>query len=509
MTTRAVAGNPAVVPRHRSRLTDEQLRAITAKSACVFIEAAPGSGKTTVAAQRFGLLRFATPVDSRAVVAVSFTRSATKELQQRVIRAWGFAALTPPHRIITIDTLLWEVLTFLLRAGHLTWPGGHTNLTVIDTWKLRLPHNWTRYQPSLKLDGRDVTTTAWWATEAKSRVLLAPFKAAVGDGVCTHDDVRRVLAYALDDPQLEAIVADRIAASVRALIVDEVFDANPLDLALVSSAADRGVSTTIIGDPWQALYRFRGAGPHLVPNLVEANDFATFPLTRSFRFITAQTQSMARMLREKVPLTVLPRAGQELDVVLAATWKELWNIGGDILPLSFGSPDSVPAAAALLLLDFVTSTAFGAAAVFRDEALTQLGIVDVSARTRLEPFFSDVVATLQEPVRSMAAEKRCINRAWDQLVAAIGTESQREFPRRHHSHTERLTLLRQHILSDPHRPVPGITIHQAKGREWRCVGVCLDDTDIDRLFHGLDETQETDRRLYVALTRGKELTVVV
>jgi DNA helicase-2/ATP-dependent DNA helicase PcrA len=75
--------------------------------AYTYIEAAPGSGKTTVAAERFGILRFSPNRDDRAVVAVSFTRSATAELGQRIRRRWGPSALAWPHRVVTLDTVLW------------------------------------------------------------------------------------------------------------------------------------------------------------------------------------------------------------------------------------------------------------------------------------------------------------------------------------------------------------------------------------------------------------------
>jgi DNA helicase II / ATP-dependent DNA helicase PcrA len=56
------------------QLTDAQVLA-AARTGGVFIEAHPGSGKTTVAARRFGVLRFgaARIHDARPVVAVSFT----------------------------------------------------------------------------------------------------------------------------------------------------------------------------------------------------------------------------------------------------------------------------------------------------------------------------------------------------------------------------------------------------------------------------------------------------
>jgi DNA helicase-2/ATP-dependent DNA helicase PcrA len=44
--------------------------------------------------------------------------------------------------------------------------------------------------------------------------------------VCTHDDVRTVLTAALASPHIAKVIADRLGATTRALIVDEIFDAN-------------------------------------------------------------------------------------------------------------------------------------------------------------------------------------------------------------------------------------------------------------------------------------------
>jgi len=123
-------------------LTDEQIVAAACDQPRVFLQAEPGSGKTTVAAQRFGKLRFRPRRrldrrrDDRAVVAVSFTRSATWELRQRVRRSWGPTALAWPHRICTLDTLVCDLLQDLLLAKLVRWPGGHTALDVHDSWKV-------------------------------------------------------------------------------------------------------------------------------------------------------------------------------------------------------------------------------------------------------------------------------------------------------------------------------------------------------------------------------------
>jgi DNA helicase-2/ATP-dependent DNA helicase PcrA len=68
---------------------------------------------------------------------------------------------------------------------------------------------------------------------------------------------------------------------------------------------------------------------------------------------------------------------------------------------------------------------------------------------------------------------------------------------------ERLASLAARLhAADP--LVPGMTIHQAKGREWNHVGVILSTNELARLSSGLDRETESDRALYVALTRARD-----
>src|SRR4051794_23935784 len=107
----------------RQQLTNEQRTAVTVGTPRVFIEANPGSGKTTVAAERFGVIRFEQRVvGSTATTAVSFTRSATSELHSRIQGRWGSSAVSWPHGVTTIDTLVSSIVQHLLRTGGIRWP---------------------------------------------------------------------------------------------------------------------------------------------------------------------------------------------------------------------------------------------------------------------------------------------------------------------------------------------------------------------------------------------------
>jgi len=57
--------------------------------------------------------------------------------------------------------------------------------------------------------------------------------------------------------------------------------------------------------------------------------------------------------------------------------------------------------------------------------------------------------------------------------------------------------------------VPGMTVHQAKGREWPVTGVRFTKSQIERLAGGLLEENPDDRLLYVDLTRARRAVRLV
>ncbi|MET8117668.1 UvrD-helicase domain-containing protein [Streptomyces prasinus] len=481
-------------------LTDEQLTAAGTPYRRLYIEAAPGSGKTTVAAQRFGIQRFHGS-DQRAVIAVSFTRSATAELRGRVLSQWGPSALAWPHRIVTLDTIVCDLLTYLLYTGHIRWPAGHRHLTVIDSWQVRLPSRWTRTEPTVTLDGNRVLTRGAQRARQANRPSTRDVSKALADGFCTHQDARHLLEMAMTISGVRDILLARIADTTRALIVDEIFDANALDLSLVRLAADAGLETTVVGDPWQALYGFRGARPDQVPDLVHEARFVQRRLRTSFRWKTPKQALLANQLRAGQGVALSPGRADDMDVLLALQWKPLWDAGCHVLPMAYGSATGqVHEAACTLLLSELTQQKLGVNATFHNDALTTLGI-DGEALERLRPSLQDVLADLAGTIS--------IAEIWASLNKNIGAETKRTLPKkRNYHHTERLENLRARLATPTSRLVPGLTAHQAKGREWDNVGVLLTDLEREVLRGGLIPTSEEHRKLYVALTRAKLATTL-
>ncbi|MCX5203201.1 UvrD-helicase domain-containing protein [Streptomyces sp. NBC_00237] len=481
-------------------LTQQQLNAIGSPHRRVYVEAAPGSGKTTVSALRFGLHRFAAPTDTRAVVAVSFTRSATEELRTRVTRQWGSASLRWPHRIVTLDTLLCDLLLHLLNEGVLHWPGGHTELDVLDSWRTALPTKPGRIKPVLQVDGSHVIIRTVNESQTASHPSAMQFKKAVSAGACTHDNVREVLQGALTAGPARRTLISYFANSVRSLTVDEVFDANDLDRDIFSLAASASSSLTLVGDPWQALYQFRGARPAAMAAYIGENGFSTHYLNDSFRWGTDRQAWFTRHLRRRVPVTVQSGSTRDADVVLASKWKALWACDPLVLPLAI-KPGAGQAQEAIctLLLNEITQNALGMQAVFLHDALVTLGLEREELAT-LRPCLQSAVAELKEGVQPSLVWQR-LTRSLAESFSVVAARQLARKPLR------ALDLLTLRLAND--QLIPGLTCHQSKGREWNTVAVILSPTDASALAHGLDPAREDHRALYVALTRARLNTLAV
>jgi len=487
-------------------LTPEQLRAIASPAPRLFLEAAPGAGKTTVAAHRFAVQRWdeGRRTDSRGVIAVSFTRSATAELRERVRRLYGRTAAQRPHRIATLDTLIYDLLQVLLARGHVVWPGGHKELEVVDNWRALVDAPYSVWQPAVRLDGNRVLVDQTREAQRAARPDPSAVATKLAEGICTHEEVRAVLSEALKQTSMRDPLVEYLAMTARALIVDEVFDGNELDLAVVKLACAAGLEVTLIGDPWQALYRFRGARPDLVPGLVAETEMTTLPLSASFRWRTDEQAELARRLRNGESV-LLPSRGpsDEPDAILACEWRQLWELDAHVLPLAFGSAKgNAPEAGATLLLDYVTRSLLGLDATYIGDALSTLRIGNPEAIARLDAGWPKVIEALCQDAD--AGPKA----GYQAMVDLLSTETSTPFPPVHWQYTKRLGWLRERLLFDGDM-VPGMTIHQAKGREWDNVGLALQDAHKERLLRGLTSAEATDRQLYVGCTRACVRTVAM
>lgn len=495
----------------RPPLTDDQKVAATASEDRVFIEAAPGSGKTTVATERYGVSRFGRFTNGKGVLALSFARAARGELDDRVRRRWGTNALRWPHKVWTLDHLHGAIVQHLLASGHLKWPAGYTHLEVLDSWRGHGGYRWcpagTWRRAGVRVIQEEVLVGPSFQGDGEYAFsTLAQYRGHLEKGLCTHDEIRAVVTAAIaNDSPVRNAIREFLVGTVSSLIVDEVFDGNELDLRLVALAANTGVPTTLIGDPWQALYGFRGAAPELVPELVAGLHFVAYPITESFRFETDEMRELADALRAGEQASVPAGAAADCDVVIATTWSRLWRCSDDVLPFSFGPAQNRLDAAIALLLDQVVIQTFDVASPFGADAAILLGLDPAAMRADGSACFGPVLSVLAAGTTAAAVQAvpLLIDRLKDLGSVPIPNLSQNNMATRFH----RLA----HIGRRLGRPslVPGLTAHQAKGREWSIVGAALSNTEHQRLTNGLSQDDDDDRKLYVALTRARHVAALV
>jgi DNA helicase-2/ATP-dependent DNA helicase PcrA len=286
------------------------------------IAAGPGSGKTTVLVLRALRYVFVDELLPEQVLMTTFTRKAAQELRARLIE-WGLLLKAylaahswpgaPAHlqtwldgidinRFVTgtLDSLCEEMLTthrdpadpapvlveqfvgdaLLMRRG-LFASGAHTNPALADyltafTFDGSPPRN---FGEIASLCRNVVDRLIYDQVNVPAFAAGAPNTAGRAAVVAAHTSYRTFMdnGSRMDFARLEEIFLTRLTqgrlprftASVRALLVDEYQDTNPLQEAIYFELARRtNASFTVVGDDDQSLYRFRGATVELYRDFI-------------------------------------------------------------------------------------------------------------------------------------------------------------------------------------------------------------------------------------------------
>ena len=487
-------------------MTPDQLRAATSNRHLCYVKAGPGSGKTFLAAEAFGYLRYVRHRDNPGgVVGVTFARSARRELETRIRLRWGRQSLDWPNSICTFDELHRRLVRYLVHHGLLDWPGGEFPERPEDSWATHpdaTSRPGSRWRCRLTLD--DHGRIAFGRTKDR-RVVPNPafvdrdkFKAALQAGQCTHTEVRHVLSAALDEqkhPLYNRAIRDCLRGSVAHLIVDEAFDMNPLDCTVLERAIEAGVSMTIVGDPWQSLYEFRGSSPRIVRNLIASHSFEQIDMPGSHRYRSDEMRDLAARLFEGIAFPIkAPEDGEEFDVVLAHDWSALWD-ETRISVLPAGKPSQIDrglmASTFIMLLNSVAFEHFGIEVSGVGEARSALPITDEQAQ------LAPALQLLRDP-HTPATD------VWAALRSGFQPADSRPWPKPKQRAKQYLKRLVSLVRAN--EPLgKGLTVHQSKGMEWDRV-LFLDNelTTDPKMVNYLDIDKASHRNVYVGLTRAKK-----
>ena len=500
------------------KLTLDQRRAAYTTERLSYIEAVPGSGKTTIASERFGYLRYSLR-DSRGVIALAYNRAACAELVHRIDARWGSRCVSDLHCVMTFDELYRDILHFLLRRSLISWIGSpiidvrenYRGLkgfrTVRKKEKAFLCFAIIDENRQIKSVSRRVDGPATGISKKKDHA------DALAEGIVSHDDVRSIIGSALSDQALVDEVQRWLCCRYRAFIVDEVFDLNSLDVGIVKLAVALDLVVSLIGDPWQTLYGWRGAKPKLVNEMVTKvsasssgmQSFVAFEQSVSFRFSGDQQVCLVRDLRRGLGVDLPLVTSSEVDVVLSRRWRELLNCGDNVLPLALGDVRNQVQASLNLFLNSLTRRHFNCNSIKRDEALAVLGISVANFESLQDTAFCELVDRLY---RGDSPDS-----VFDDLLLLVKKlKGGSKPPVKNNSRSEYVKCLEElgkRLRFDS--VVPGLTVFQAKGREWDRVGVAVYQDDLKRLAGGISPfaREEFDAEaciLYVAITRGRLLS---
>jgi len=331
------AESPADPADLTAGLTDEQAEAVTHPPGPLCIVAGPGTGKTRVLTSRIAY-RIQQGTDPASILAVTFTNKAAQSLAHRLSLLAG--AASDQVRVATFHGFCMGLLhdqgeRFGL-DGPLKIADRRTGLGLLDLVRPELPAG--RRQDVLDLVSRlkrsmipfqDWTAAAVGfdangATHDPNDAAHDPNDAArvANDAARVANDAARVaerrdaaLAYQRELDRLHLLdLDDLVTVPVRVmtkdselvselrhrfahLFVDEYQDTSPVQERLVELLGPDDADVTVIGDPDQSIYGFRGADPEAIKRFVTRRPSATrLSLDRSFRTPDLVLDAASRLL---------------------------------------------------------------------------------------------------------------------------------------------------------------------------------------------------------------------
>ena len=293
-------------------LTDEQDAIISAPIGHYVISAVAGSGKTTTLAHRIRYL-LNTGVSGKRILILMFNRSAREDFQKKLsyvlsqtkeqthhgvtpeVRTFHAMAyrlykrfiqegyLPPFHSQILSekeqDFQLWRLLNQLLSGEQLQdlkrYKKDHIEISrrFIETVKSGL------LSPQLVYEGLDLEPKFNYLVELFDRFeSWRKQEARISYSDMLYDTVLAIQKF----PQLQSLVANKMDI----LLVDEYQDTNDIQHALLKYIAGDRAKISVVGDPDQTIYEFRGAKPdYIIKGFSEEfSDASLLSLSYSFRY---------------------------------------------------------------------------------------------------------------------------------------------------------------------------------------------------------------------------------
>ncbi|PWH19282.1 MAG: DNA helicase UvrD [Anaerolineae bacterium] len=250
-------------------LNPQQQQAVLAASGPVLVMAGPGSGKTRVLTQRVAYLIGALGVPPYAILAVTFTNKAAREMETRLLRLLGEKAA----RGLTLGTFHATCARILRReARHLPFDANFVIYDTDDQLSLLrqvledLNLDEKRYRPQAvhalisyaknELLLPDNFPVHDYRDEVVARIYRRYQELLLASNALDFDDLLLYTVYLMEQvPEAK----QRYARLFEHILVDEFQDTNPAQYVLVRHLSSYHRNLFVVGDIDQSIYRWRGA----------------------------------------------------------------------------------------------------------------------------------------------------------------------------------------------------------------------------------------------------------
>lgn len=276
-------------PRKRKRasdfeLTEHQRVAVEHKEGAMIVRAGPGSGKTRVLTERIKWLQ-RNEVGSEEILAISFTRAAAKEVEDR-LKKGGIES-----SVKTFHALCKAILTEYGKG----FDGVPENIKVCGGQKFskRLEEHFEICKKRAEMKDAKFKDTK--SKIAKARLegkegleKLDPLARGAYEGY--REEMKRrgeldftdLLVLARDLLKADEKVRMKCQKRWKYLLVDEFQDTNKIQLELVELLGGHG-NVFVVGDPDQSIYGFQGAVPDVFHSFSEKFECKEVFLKENFR----------------------------------------------------------------------------------------------------------------------------------------------------------------------------------------------------------------------------------
>ncbi len=231
-------------------LNPRQEEAVVSKGSHLLVKAGPGTGKTRVLTARI-LYLITEGVKSDRILAITFTNKAASEIKKR-LEITGLKALP---QVETFHSWAYRIISFKDRIPPY----------VIDEHEQKYLLKQAAREAKLDASSKELIKVLLLLKQQTEREPLDKDEKlkALWNGY--HRLLKEYQLFDYDDLIIRAIklLEEDHGLFPQYVLVDEFQDVNPIQFYLVRLLA-RKAFITAIGDPYQAIYGFRGANPEFI-----------------------------------------------------------------------------------------------------------------------------------------------------------------------------------------------------------------------------------------------------